>query len=314
MRSAAIVLKDVLKMTISRINDPQQDPCGLFVGLSTIDLAYLVADMPGRNSKSSALGQQVAAGGPAANAAVTFAFLGGKSALVSAVGQHPLSAVIRHDLKRFTVSLYDFAGDHTEAPPVSSILIVPNGERTVISANARAFPEVGIQPDSRWFDEVSIILVDGHYMSVCDAVAAKGRARGLNVVLDAGSWKEGTYRLLSNTNIAICSHDFRPPGCESELDVVGFLTDHGVERLAITRGADSILYTDKGTSGEISVERINPIDTTGAGDVFHGAFCYRFSKPGTDFVRALTFAARVATFSCLHIGTRSWMDTFPAAE
>ena len=84
--------------------------------------------------------------------------------------------------------------------------------------------------------------------------------------------------------------------------------------MAITRGAESILYMHNGKIGEIPVERVEPVDTTGAGDIFHGAFCYRFSKPGHDFVDALTFAAQIATSTCLHIGTRAWMEALPRAK
>jgi len=66
---------------------------GLFVGLATVDLLYMVDDLPPRNAKISVPGQHIAAGGPATNAAVTFAFLGGSSALVTAVGQHPLGSL-----------------------------------------------------------------------------------------------------------------------------------------------------------------------------------------------------------------------------
>ena len=188
--------------------------------------------------------------------------------------------------------------------------MLPGGERTVISANAQVFPPLDIRPDSQWFDEVDVVLVDGHHMPVCQTIAATGRSRGLDIVLDAGSWKEGTGALLSSVDIALCSDDFRPPGCQNEKDVFQMLRDHGIERIAITRGMNSVLCLDKGAAGEIAVERVKAIDTTGAGDIFHGAFCYQFSQLRNDFVGALRFAARVATFSCLHIGTRSWMEPF----
>lgn len=298
------------------MNGIGQNPRGLFAGLSTIDLTYMVEDIPRRNSKMSASVQVLAAGGPATNAAVTFAFLGGKSALATPVGQHPLTGVIRNDLNQFAVRLHDLAGDHTGAPPISSILVLPGGERTVISANAQVFPPLDIRPDSQWFDGVDVILVDGHHMPVCKMIAANGRSRGLDVVLDAGSWKEGTDALLPSVDIAICSDNFRPPGCVNERDVFEFLRDHGIERIAISRGMNSILYMNQGAAGEIAVQRVTAVDTTGAGDILHGAFCYRFSQLRNDFVGALSFAAQVATFSCLHVGTRSWMEHFrkPLAE
>jgi len=284
---------------------------GLFVGLATVDLVYLVDDLPPRNAKISVPGQHIAAGGPATNAAVTFAFLGGSSALVTAVGQHPLGEVIRQDLDRFSISVYDVAADQRETPPVSSILVVgDSGERTVVSANANAFPPLTFEVDPDWLNHQSIVLVDGHYMPMCVTAAQFARSRGIPVVLESGSWKQGMATLLPHVDIAICSDDFRPPDCRDETDVLEFLTGQGICCVAITRGAAPISYVAGGTAGEISIEQIRAIDTLGAGDVFHGAFCYSACRPGNAFVDSLAFAARVATFSCQYLGTRLWMDSF----
>lgn len=288
---------------------------GLFVGLSTVDIVYPVDDLPPRNVKISVPSQQIAAGGPATNAAITFAFLGGTSALVSAVGSHPLSAVIRQDLDHFAVSLHDIAGEQSEAPPISSILVIrASGERTVVSANAAAFPALRVQCDPDWFEGVSLVLVDGHYMSLCTTVAEQARSRGIPVVLDSGSWKEGMAGLLRNVDIAICADDFRPPGCRDDRTVLDFLAGYGITRAAITRGAARICYLCDGTFGSIAVKQIQAVDTLGAGDIFHGAFCYWACQPGHSFVESLTFAAHVATQSCLHPGTRLWMETFPGVQ
>ena len=69
---------------------------GLFVGLATVDLGYLVARFPDEDTKATALEQVTATGGPAANAAVTFSYLaGGGARLVTALGRHWLTGLIR---------------------------------------------------------------------------------------------------------------------------------------------------------------------------------------------------------------------------
>jgi len=60
----------------------------------------------------------------------------------------------------------------------------------------------------------------------------------------------------------------------------------------------------------IAVTKIRAVDTLGAGDIFHGAFCYYISQPGYEFREALSAAAHVATFSCRDPGTRWWMEKF----
>ena len=78
-------------------------PRGLFVGLTTIDIHYLVDTFPTSNAKTVAGAFVMTIGGPATNAAITFAHLGGKSHLLSAIGQHPFTSFIEHELDRKSV-------------------------------------------------------------------------------------------------------------------------------------------------------------------------------------------------------------------
>jgi sugar/nucleoside kinase (ribokinase family) len=305
---------EIEQMTVGTTNKRRQSK-GLFVGLATLDLVYVVDNIPPRNAKISVPGQHISAGGPAANAAVTFAFLGGRSALVTAVGKHPLGTVIRRDLDHFSVSVHDIAHNRNEAPPISSILVIrSSGERTVVSANSAAFPPISFEFNPRWLSGVSIVQVDGHYMPLCIASARLSRSRGIPVVLDSGSWKEGMPELLPSIDIAICSDDYRPPGCRDTSDTLEFLAGKGIRQMAITCGAAPLIYTDNRKRGKIPIAGIRATDTLGAGDIFHGAFCYYACQMGPNFRDSLAFAARVATVSCRHLGSRLWMEAFPGSS
>lgn len=287
----------------------QPRPKGLFVGLATVDILYTVEEIPGRDEKISVPAQQLSAGGPATNAAATFAALGGRAELVTAVGLHPLAAVISGDLRRHSVRLRDVAGRRREIPPVSSVMVVrETGERSVVSANAAAFAGLLGDFDPAWLRSASILLVDGHYMPLCLAAARQGRERRIPVVLDSGSWKEGMAELLPLVDIAICSESYRPPGCRDRKDVFEFLEARNIRQIAITSGASPIELHDHGRRGRVPIEKIRPVDTLGAGDILHGAFCYHACQPGTSFRDAVVRAARVASFSCQFPGTREWME------
>jgi sugar/nucleoside kinase (ribokinase family) len=288
-----------------------QRPKGLFVGLATVDISYMVDEIPRRNQKISVAGQHLSAGGPSANAAATFAFLGGWASLVTAVGSHPLSSIIRDDAERFSITLRDLARGRSEAPPVSSIMVLRGtGERTVVSANAAVFSTLAAEFNPRWLSGVSIVQVDGHYMKLCIAAARAAHQRGIPVVLDSGSWKKGMDELLRFVDIAICSEDYRPPGCRGVNDVFEFLGALRIRQIAITRGAGGIRFVDHQRPATIAVPKIRAVDTLGAGDIFHGAFCYYISQPGYEFCDALSAAARIASFSCRYAGTRLWMKRF----
>lgn len=287
---------------------------GIFVGLSTIDIVYGVASFSGPNSKVTAQSQDVLAGGPATNAAITFAYLGGEATLVTALGRHPLTSLVRADLRKYSVRLTDLHPGFDEVPVISSIVVNSAGERNVISANAARMGEIPVTVDDAICEEASILLVDGHYMQARQFWARTAQARGKQVVFDGGSWKPGTEELLGMVDTAICSADFRPPGCSTFEDILSYVSGCGVSRIAISHGGAPIQYLHDGTRVSIDVPQVELVDTTGAGDILHGAFCF-YAAGGRDFVESLRAAAMVASESCRFHGTREWMNTakhFPA--
>lgn len=280
---------------------------GIFVGLSTVDIVYAVDEFPHDNSKVAARSQDVFAGGPATNAAIAFAHLGGAATLVTAVGTHVLTGLIKSEIAQYSFRLIDLNPQFADAPAISSITVNHRGERNIVSANAVRVSIPAPRVDEAALANASVLLVDGHFMQACQAWASAACERAVPVVLDGGSWKQGTDELLHFVNTAICSGDFMPPGCADEDGVIRYLQNCGVRNVAITHGAQSIRYESGAASGLVPVPQIVPVDTMGAGDIFHGAFCY-FSSAGMGFADSLAEAARVASQSCQFRGTREWMQ------
>lgn len=279
---------------------------GIFVGLSTIDVIYDVDQFPSANKKVVALSQDVYVGGPATNASITFGHLGGTATLVTVVGRHSLANLVRQELQRYSVRLIDLNPDFDDAPVISSISVNKAGERNIISANATRVSALAAQPDEAVLKQTSVVLVDGHYMQACQTWARAARTRGIPVVFDGGSWKDGTEELLKSVDTAICSADFLPPACATEDDVLSYLKRCGVTNIAITRGSESVRFVSGVACGVVQVPKVQVADTMGAGDIFHGAFCY-YSSIGLGFIEALEAAARTASESCQFRGTREWM-------
>lgn len=282
-------------------------PIGVFVGAATLDLHHLVAPGRARDSKGPSLRFGMYAGGPAANAAVTFAHLGGRPVLFAEVGMHPLGDVIADELASRRVEVVDMTPDAESVPMVSSILSFEGtGDRMVVSSHyahtgsASSLPRA-LPKDAR------VLLVDGFLRSPCLDAAQQADAAGVSVIFDGGSWKPGMDELLEFVDVAVCSADFRPPATEAHEEALDFLQVRGVQRVAITRGDAPILYRDGDESGQIPIEPVTAIDTLGAGDVLHGALCWYVSE-GRAFPEALAEAAAVATRACQTFGTRSWMD------
>lgn len=269
----------------------------------TLDLIYLVDQVPTCNQKIAALNSTIAAGGPATNAAVAFRHLGNDATLLGSVGAHPINHLILADLQSCGVTIADLDPTRSDSPPVSSILVTQStGERAVIAMNAAKSQGDASLPS---LEGVDIVLIDGHQLEASVAIAQQAKQKGVAIVIDGGSWKVGFDRVLPLVDYAICSANFYPPGCHSSEQVFDYLSQRGIERIAITRGEGSIEVSNSGERTQIEVPKVRVVDTLGAGDIFHGAFCHFILR--TDFLNALTKAAKVAADSCQFFGTRDWM-------
>jgi sugar/nucleoside kinase (ribokinase family) len=277
---------------------------GLFIGLSTLDLIYRVERLPQANEKIVALDAAIAAGGPATNAAVAFARLGGNAQLCAAIGQHPNSSLIRSDLMAETVTTLDLTPDIRLSPPVSSILVTAaTGDRAVVSLNAQK-RQISAPLAANLLDQIDILLIDGHQMAASRELAQYARQRHIPIVVDGGSWKADFETVLPYADYVICSANFYPPHCTTPEQVFAYLVSLNIPYIAITQGAKPILYRTKNASGEVEIEPIEVVDTLGAGDIFHGAFCYFVLHQ--DFTSALAAASQIAGKACQSFGTRAW--------
>jgi sulfofructose kinase len=278
----------------------------LLAGLCTVDVVQRVEELPEPGRKVQSLSVETAAGGPATNAAVTVAALGGSAHLLTVLGAHPLAELARADLAACGVTVLDLAPDHPDPPAVSAVAVRDrDGERTVVSHNA-----AGVAANSRLFAPgetrqkvgylpFSAVLVDGHHPELAVEAAKFGRDKGIPVILDAGSWKPVFDDLLPFVDIAACSAQFRAPGKS--------LHERGVSTVITTRGPEPVLWSTVDESGEVPVPKVNALDTLGAGDVWHGAFAYRTGTLGTgDLPGLIGFANDVATERVRRIGPRAW--------
>jgi sugar/nucleoside kinase (ribokinase family) len=227
------------------------------------------------------------------------------------IGRHPLSQFALADLQHLAV--IDLAPASTEPIPTSSILVTEaTGERAVISLNAVRLQAQPAQIPAGSLTDVEVLLLDGHQMAVGAALAQQARALGIPVVVDAGSWKPGFETVLSQADYVIASANFAPPHCQTHTEVVQYLQTLGVTQIAVTQGEAPIRFYSPIAQGEIAVPQVQAVDTVGAGDVLHGAFCHFILQ--TDFRTALVEAAVLASQSCRFFGTRRWMQPSAALE
>ncbi|HBH49442.1 MAG TPA: ribokinase [Bacteroidales bacterium] len=287
----------------------------LFVGLNTVDMQFFVNGFPKPNTKTKAKQNEIAAGGPATNAAIACAALGSQTELLSPIGKHSLSRFLINDIIKHGVQLLDPIRDIDSKPIFASIITDEiNGERTIFSYHPEVNHTLLIEElELENYHEYSMALFDGFYPDLAIPIAELFKQHGITTVLDGGSWKSGLSELLPFIDIAICSSDFYVPGTNSISDLFESLKDYDIQKIAITQGADSIVCFNKKKVTELVVPQVKAVDTLGAGDFIHGAFCHYYALE-SNFELALQKASVVASESCTFNGTRSWLQNIDAIK
>lgn len=262
----------------------------LCVGLTTLDVTQRVDEFPVPGQKVRSLGAALSPGGPAANAARAVAALGGRAALLTALGADALGEFVRASLDPVQVTAV--AG----TTPVSMVVVRnADGERTVVSRNA-SVPVVA--PDlSDLVAAADVVLLDGHHDGLAIPAAQQAKEAGLPVVLDAGSWKPVLDHLLPLVDVAACASGFELSDAE--------VHSYGVPLVIRTQGAAPVTWSRNGSTGEAPVPAVEVKDTNGAGDVWHGAYAYALAS-GTDPVAAIGFASEAAAVRVGAVG--DWVE------
>lgn len=284
-------------------------PKGLFVGLATLDIVYRIERLPHPNEKITAHRQDLAAGGPATNAAVTFAALGGEAVLLTALGPSPVAKVIRDEVERAGVRVIDVAPSLSYAPPVSSVMVdEATGERAVVGGDAAGtrldpVPDAVVRPQ---LVDVDVVLLDGHHPQLTTPAGRLAHRADIPVVIDAGRWKPVMQELIGCADDVVASADFRVPGANDPDQTARLLSAMGVPVVVTTAGADPVRWRRGDDCGVVDMAPVEVVDTLGAGDVFHGAYAHALVA-GFALVDRIRFAGRAAGIRCSHIGPRSWL-------
>jgi sugar/nucleoside kinase (ribokinase family) len=274
-------------------------PRGLFVGLATLDLVQRVGQPPGVNEKVVAQRSDLAAGGPAAVAAVTFGALGGRSVLLSALGPGPVARLAAAELDHAWAAGTDLS--------ISAITVVDDtGQRSVVSRNAEDLTAVPPADLPMLVGDTDVVLIDGHHPQLAVAAARAAQAVGVPVVLDCGSPKPVYAELVPLADAVVCSAGFATDSDRSDTAAVALLAD-GARLVAMTAGAAPVRWWTRQDSGALMVPRVAVRDTLGAGDVLHGAVAFARARGMTDPVRVLSFGIAVAVLRVQHVGPREWL-------
>ena len=143
--------------------------------------------------------------------------------------------------------------------------------------------------------------------------AKQAKKMGIRIIIDAGTLREGSLDLISFADVLIASEKF----AEAISNTDNYIPESALEKLKELSCADTVIIT-RGSDGSIGLSqdsifvqpafKVDAVDTTGAGDVYHGAYIYGLIREW-DTAACMRFASSVSAIKCKNVGVKNSIPT-----
>lgn len=273
------------------------------VGHASIDHVFQIQAFPQRATKTPAHDFRSVGGGMAANAALAITRLGGTVRFVGAVGNDDAGRLVRQQMCGEGIDLQhlqEIPGAFTSA---SAIIVDRNGDRQIFNHLGNALARAHVPVDAV-FDGCDAVLVDPRWPAGARAALTWARRNGRLAVLDADvAPRDDLASLVPLAQWAV----FSEPGLavwapDTAHDVaLRRALAQGAEHAAVTRGEHGVLLISAQQQTMWPAFPVQAVDTTGAGDVFHGALALALARR-LSVNEAITYASAAAALKCTRAG------------
>ena len=289
---------------------PQFDVVG--VGLNATDTLLMLPRFPAYGGKVQFDEEMLSPGGQVASAMAVCARLGLRAKYIGTVGDDERGRIQVESLQGSGINL-----DHLQVrkgcPNQSAYILIDRstGERTVLWKRPEC---LRIDPGEIAPEQITcarLLHIDGHDTPAMEHVARIARAASIPVTVDVDTIYHGFDRVLPLIDYLVASSEF-PLQWTSEQDPFQALEmiqdEYGMRVAGMTLGPYGALARVDGRFVYSPGFVVDCLDTTGAGDVFHGAFCYAVLQemPTKD---TLEFANAMAALNCKASGARGGIAT-----
>lgn len=292
-------------------------PRVICLGLSALDITWQVDALPQGGGKTRADDVREGGGGMAANAAAAAARLGARVQFWGRAGDDSAGHEMKAQLAALGVEVSHFQLFAGARSSLSGIVVDTRGERMIVNFRGADLPV-----DPAWLPlaalaQTDAVLADPRWPEGAHALFVAARERGLPTVLDGDVADAGVFDLLlPHTDYAV----FSEPGlagyatdARSVDEQLAFALSRGCKLAAVTLGERGIRWADAAGTHALPAFQVQAVDTTGAGDVFHGALAFALGAHW-PVRRAFRFSAAVAAIKCTRPGGRAGVPDFATAQ
>lgn len=283
------------------------------LGQCSLDYITLLNGFPVEDTKKEVSDFVVQGGGPVATALVTLSRLGVKTSFMGRVSDDHAGVEIRKGLREEGVGIKGLLVK--KGGKSQSAFIAVNGRnasRTILWQRPTVPPLAASEVDPALLRGAGILLLDGLMMEASAHAAALASKMGIPVMLDGGRVRPGMLKLAAICDYAVCSEEFATGMKMGVEEALVKLSKGRARAVTITLGRKGSVTLHNGRVFTQKAYKVKAVDTTGAGDVFHGAYAYGVLN-GWDIEKTVEFASIVAAMKCRKPGGRTGIPTLEEA-
>ena len=287
------------------------------VGLNATDTLILVPRFPAYAGKEPFVDEMYSPGGQVASAMVACAKLGLRTKYIGTVGDDERGRIQIESLQGTGINL-----DHVQirkgCANQSAYIVIDQstGERTVFWRRSDCLRLDPSEITPEMITNARLLHIDGHDTAAVGRAAAIARHHNIPVTVDVDTVYHGFDKVLQNVDYLITSSEF-PVRWTGEGDpfraLIMIQEEYGMKVAAMTLGSFGSIARMDGKFCYSPAFVVNCVDTTGAGDVFHGAYCYGVLE-GLSLRDTLDLSNAMAALNCTAIGARGGIADLSAAK
>jgi ribokinase len=285
-------------------------------GVCAVDYLCRLPRYPRLDEKTELVEFSMQGGGPVPTALVALSRLGARTCYLGKVGDDQNGHFVRESLEREGVDTAGLVVDPGARTPQAFVWIdAPSGLKSIAADRTGLQPMRAEEMSAELASAGRYLLIDGKETQAALSAARWARQAGAEVVLDVGSPRSRMEELLRSTDYLVASKNFVEQfgGARDPLDVLRSLADQGPQVVLVTLGRNGCICLSPEGSFRQPAFSVPVVDTTGAGDVFHGGFIYGLLR-GWDLSTAVRFASAMAALKCRRLGGRAGIPTLAQVE
>jgi ribokinase len=295
------------------------DVCG--IGAYCLDYLGVVDAFPVEDEKIELGTIEIQGGGNIATALVAVARLGGNACFCGVIGNDENTDAILKGLTQEKIDVSSVKVERGKNPFAFIIINRRKSSRTILYTKSMVPPYGKEDVDAAMIRQSKVLLLDFYHEDASLVASQIARERGIPVVIDAESVKPLSSQIMENATHVVASRTFAlrytglPPESDMEVVLEQFLRMVPCHFVCITMGEQGAIAGERDSERRYRQKAypIDVVDTTGAGDVFHGAFSYFLSK-GSPLEEILRYSSASAALACRAIGGRKGIPTMGELE